>query len=250
MELEQKDIEYFNWRQRQIPKFWRRLGGKPNLSGADVLDVGCGYGSLCVDTALSGARRVLGIDTNLEVIEFAREYVRRHIPETQNMMRFVHTDLRDFEPDVRFDIIVSEDAFEHILDIEAVVEEMSERLKPGGRLYTGFGPLWNSPFGGHRRMKMPIPWGHLLLPESLLLWRLNRSREDKLFSMYDLGLSKMSMAGFKRLFERSGLAIAYFRANHGDNFISRMFARLAKLPQFEEWFSHDIYAVLEKTRMD
>jgi len=49
--LEKKDIDYFNFGKIENSKFWRRLGGKPNLENKSVLDFGCGHGSLCLDIA-------------------------------------------------------------------------------------------------------------------------------------------------------------------------------------------------------
>ena len=45
------------------PEFWSRCGGRPDLRGLRVLEVGCGHGALSVDMARGGAD-VLGVDLN------------------------------------------------------------------------------------------------------------------------------------------------------------------------------------------
>ena len=62
--LNKKDINinYFNHGKIENERFWKRLGGKPNLKNKSVLDFGCGLGALCVDIALSEAKNVNGID--------------------------------------------------------------------------------------------------------------------------------------------------------------------------------------------
>ena len=69
-----------------------------------------------------------------------------------------------FENDCFFDYIVAKNSFEHIIGLEKMLEEMKKRLKPGGNIYTGFGPLYNSPNGPHME-KIIIPWGHLIFPD-------------------------------------------------------------------------------------
>ena len=71
--LEKKDIDYFNFGRIENLKFWRRLGGKPNLENKSILDFGCGHGSLCLDIAMSGVKSVTGIDLNDNLINFAKE---------------------------------------------------------------------------------------------------------------------------------------------------------------------------------
>ena len=57
------------------------------------------------------------------------------------------TDL-DFPGD-SFDRIFSVNCFEHVDDMEKAFSEMYRVLKPGGMLFTIFGPIWSSPVGHH-----------------------------------------------------------------------------------------------------
>lgn len=57
------------------------------------------------------------------------------------------TDL-DF-PEDSFDRIFSVNCFEHVDDMEKAFSEMYRVLKPGGMLFTIFGPIWSSPVGHH-----------------------------------------------------------------------------------------------------
>ena len=53
------------------------MGGKPNFENKTVLDFGCGYGTLSVEIAESGAKKVLGIDLEEKNIEFAEENLKK-----------------------------------------------------------------------------------------------------------------------------------------------------------------------------
>jgi cyclopropane fatty-acyl-phospholipid synthase-like methyltransferase len=251
IELLQRDIDYFKWGEYENPRFWARLGRKPPLKDMRVLDVGCGHGSLCIDIALSGAEKVVGLDIDSHRIEFANENLRRNYPQLTSIVEFRDMDLRDY-PEFNFDAIVSKDTFEHIIDLESMISEMKKRLGAGGRIYVGIGPLYNSPFGDHGRTKTPIPWGHLLISETRTIKRLNRHREDKIGSIFDLGLNGMSLADYRKVFRESGLAIISFRVNQSAYLplpyqIAAMFSSLIrKIPFLEEYFTFNIYCILEK----
>ena len=245
MVLEKADIEYFECRGRdETPKFWTRLGGYPSLERMRVLDVGCGHGNLCVDIASRGADMVLGIDINKRLIEFAKENISQNYPQLKNI-RFEHHDTSSIYKN-EFDIIVSKDSFEHILKPDDVLRDIKQGLKDGGKAYIGFGPLYNSPYGDHKRTEAGYPWGHLITPESSLIKKLNERHGKNIDNVYDLDLNKLSLSEYKRLFRESGLNILYFRVNVSNNTISKMFSLMVHIPFLKEYFSHNIYCILEK----
>lgn len=245
MGLLQEDFEYFQKGKAENAKFWRRLFGKPDLSGKSVLDLGCGHGSLCVELALSGAKKVVGLDLDSRRIQFARENVRLNYPELSHRMTFHEIPLVEYDVGRQFDMLVSKDSFEHILDIGLTLQEMKKRLKTGGKVYIGFGPLYNSPFGDHRRTHAIIPWGHVLLPESFLLKRTAKKLGKPIHTVQELGLNKLALQQYKQIFTESGFFIAYFKVNCSERAISKLFSLLGKIPGLEEYFSHNIYCILK-----
>ena len=258
--LDPADVDYFKRGALENPQFWWRLVDQPRFAGKHVLDVGCGLGSLCVDMAAGGAARVVGLDTEAKLIAFARQYTAGAYPELQPVLEFYDEDLAQFDQG-HFDIIVSKDSFEHIMDLEGMIRAMASRLKPGGRIYAGFGPLYNSPFGHHGRVAtwLPwrqFPWAHLWESESRIVDRLNRLRADgkpvfayndsPLTSIRDLGLSMYSLAEYRRFIYGSGLNVVRFETNRSRHPLSRVLAGLRRVPLLEEYCTHNIYCVLEK----
>jgi SAM-dependent methyltransferase len=243
-ESDQYDRDYFQRGQAENARFWQRHGGMPRLEGASVLDIGCGHGSLCIDMALAGARRVVGLDVDQHRIHFARNNLQAHFPALQERVCFREVDLSDF-PEEQFDVMVSKDTFEHLLDVPGTLYAARERLRPGGRLYVAAGPLYNSPYGDHGRTRALLPWGHLFIPERLLLARLRRSGSPA-NSVYELGLNKLSLGDYRRMFQQSGLRVVRFRVNESDRMISRLFSQLRKVPLLEELCSHNLYCILER----
>ena len=71
------------------------------------------------------------------------------------------------------DVVVSSSAFEHVHQLDEVLSEMDRILRPGGLLYSHFGPLWSTSYGHHlwfvhdgreityHNTVLP-PWCHLL----------------------------------------------------------------------------------------
>jgi SAM-dependent methyltransferase len=189
--MAQADIEYFDRGRVENPLFWSRLGGKPDFRDALVVDVGCGHGSLCIDIGLSGAAHVVGLDLHPHRIDVASENLRANYPGLVGTIEFRLQSLDD-APENDVDFFVSKDTFEHIIGLEQVLAQMASRLKVGGRVYTGFGPLWNSPFGDHGRTRTPIPWGHAVVPERYLIAHLRRISATPVASFEDLGLNALS----------------------------------------------------------
>jgi SAM-dependent methyltransferase len=75
------------------------------------------------------------------------------IAETKQItptMRVEHGDLRKIAyPENYFDLIVSSSVFEHVHNFDVAISEMHRVLKPGGMLFSIFGPIWSAPFGHH-----------------------------------------------------------------------------------------------------
>lgn len=99
-------------------------------------------------------------------------------------------DITKIEQDNKYDLIYSINSFEHIHDFDKAFVKMHEALKPGGHLFSLFGPIWSSDVGHHLSVTSDKgeelhffdgildPWEHLTsTPEAL---------QSKLEALYDL----------------------------------------------------------------
>ena len=156
-----------------------------------------------------------------------------------------------------FDYIVSKDTFEHIVDLDVMLCEMKKRLKPGGRIYAGFGPLYKCPYGDHDRrrtifkplglcgrMLALIPWGHLFM-EPLMICMHNRYRERKINSIRETGLNKLALSDYQKIFSESGLSIVNIRKNMSSSIKSKILSFGGRVPFLENFCTHNIYCILE-----
>ena len=207
---------------------------------------------------LAGAGQVVGLDTDAPKVANANAILAQYYPQLKSVVSFESVDLKDYDK-MQFDCVISKDSFEHIIDVEGMVAQMKAKVKPGGRLYTGFGPLYNSPFGHHGRTKTPLPWGHLLAGEKKIIERLNRDYRSKgeraawywegeAKSMDDLGLNMKSLADFRRAFYNSGMDVEFFGTNQSDSLLSKTFSLICKIPFLEEYFTHNVYCILQKKK--
>lgn len=70
--------------------------------------------------------------------------------------------------DGSFDVVFSYDAFEHLADPEAALEELIRVTAPGGLIYLNFGPLYNSAYGLHAYRSVRVPFCQFLFAAETL----------------------------------------------------------------------------------
>ena len=99
----------------------------PDMTGKDVLDLGCGYGWHCKYAADHGARSVLGIDLSEKMIAEANK--RTAVPG----ITYRVCSLQDYEyPAAAYDLVVSNLVLHYVEDLDAIYRRIHETLRPGG----------------------------------------------------------------------------------------------------------------------
>jgi len=102
------------------------------LSGLNVLDIGCGGGILSESLAKRGAN-VTAIDANKSAIDVAKQ----HALENGLNINYVCTLAEDFAVNNKqsFDVISCLELLEHVPQPESVIKTCASLLKPGGKLF-------------------------------------------------------------------------------------------------------------------
>lgn len=102
-------------------------------NGQDILDLGCGWGSLSLYLAERfPASRVLGVSNSATQRVFILE--RAAAKGLQNL-QILTNDMNQFDTDWRFDRILSIEMFEHMRNYEKLFERVGSWLKPDGLLF-------------------------------------------------------------------------------------------------------------------
>lgn len=110
-----------------------------NVTGRDVLDIGCGDGLLAAELAASGAR-VVGIDPDAAMLRSARE----RAAAGQLGIGFLSGRIEALPFDAaRFDLVTAVTVLCFVRDEATAWREMARVLRPGGRLVIGELGRWS-----------------------------------------------------------------------------------------------------------
>ena len=123
-----------------------------DAKGKTVLEYGCGDGNNTLLLALRGAK-VKALDISPDLIEIAKK--RLEVNQVEGDVEFILGSAHDIPfPDESVDIVFGM-AILHHLNLELSAKEVKRVLKKGGKVFAGFGPLYNSFNGDHG---MAVSW--------------------------------------------------------------------------------------------
>lgn len=94
----------------------------------EILDIGCGDGSLSVGL-LNGRTRLTLLDLSAPMLKWAQKNVPT---EYRGQVSFVHGNFTDWSTDDTFDTILCVGVLAHVPSVEDFVSKISQMLKPGG----------------------------------------------------------------------------------------------------------------------
>lgn len=101
--------------------------------GMDILDLGCGWGSLSLWLAERyPSSRILAVSNSAPQREHIQEEARK---QGFANLTVVTADINSFYTDRRFDRVISIEMFEHMKNYEALMSRIASFLKPNGKLF-------------------------------------------------------------------------------------------------------------------
>jgi ubiquinone/menaquinone biosynthesis C-methylase UbiE len=113
----------------------------PEMGGARVVDLGCGYGWFCRWAREQGAASVLGLDVSEKMLERAREMT------SDPTVSYVRGDLEHLDlPAAAFDLVYSSLTFHYIENLGALFAHVHRALASGGHLvFSMEHPIYTAP---------------------------------------------------------------------------------------------------------
>lgn len=241
--------DYWDGRRTATQRFFARL---PHLEVADktVVDVGCGVGYTIFHVAESGARRAVGVDIDPLHLDFANHKLQKEYPHLTDRveLRLIH-DWDDLGAE-RFDVVLSQDSFEHLENPVEATERLRGLLADEGLLVIGFGGVWGSPYGGHLNHVTSLPYAHLIFPERVVMHERMRFRPEQRAHRYEDfvgGLNRMTVERFEEIMRATGMECVYYATNVSDHKAVKLMRLLAKVPvgrrMWRHLFTANIYSV-------
>jgi SAM-dependent methyltransferase len=158
----------------------------------------------------------------------------------------------------QFDAVFSIATFEHILRFPTALDCMYRALRPGGRLYTKFAPIWSSHDGHHlppvmdkagRRFdfgQSPIPpWGHLLLRPPQLYQHLLQFTDPEtagamvFFTYQSSALNRLFAEDYVDYVRTSRFKVDAFQLTYPANMTAPLQQELERLHPGRKHFTHN-----------
>jgi SAM-dependent methyltransferase len=201
--------EYDVVRQTIIPLL--EAWGIP-LTGAAVLDAGCGEGGGVCAVHDAGAH-CAGFDVDSGRIELAR--LLEGGREISFAVGSLYEAMLPFGG-ARYDLVILHDVFEHLDHKDRVLRTLGGLLTPGGKILITFPPYFSA-YGAHQQL-LTAPYGRLpffhLLPFALsrILPRMKGEYSSVVEEIQKLGRLKMGMGGFESIVTRNGLRVEQRKA--------------------------------------
>ena len=232
-------------------QFWSRLPLEPgSLRGKRVLELGCGYGAFSVRAAEEGASAVVGLDLDERRIELCRHFLVSGHAGVSSLVEFRAEPIESISGE-QFDVVISNETLEHVLDLPSAVDAVEKLLVQGGVFIAGWGPLWYSPFGGHgyswKLFGRQVPWSHFLAP-GLTRWSYRRyNRGLDLADPQAAGMNALSIEQYREIFERSRLNIDSWEENVGGGKKYSIVRSIARFGPCQRYFTLNVYAVFYKS---
>jgi SAM-dependent methyltransferase len=226
------------------------------FAGKAILDLGCGHGGKLAAYSRHQASILYGLDINPAILQEAAE----SLPDPLlSPVRFQHGDAHDMPfPEAMFDVLISDDGFDHFQRPEVVLKEIARVLRPGGLALISFVP-YGSTHCSHMNEYLYVPWHHIFWSRRAIWEALelaaerqgegspgtgsNRMRISGVYDTFLNQLSRLSYRGFCKALEKTtDLALVRVRKQ------SRTWARpLTYIPTVQELFVDTIYCVLRKS---
>ncbi len=97
-----------------------------------VLDLGCGFGLMATLLGLYGAREVIGYDLNTEKIDLFKKLLFYLGPEMNHVKPILGDSSKNEFPDEYFDVVIANETFSHLRELEESMSEVYRVLKPRG----------------------------------------------------------------------------------------------------------------------
>lgn len=187
----------------------------------NVLEIGCGQGGICIYAAMVGAQKVTGIDVSDSALFAAKNLKGKIEHETGKTLPLEYKKMfaenLEFK-DQEIDIIIADNVFEHVGNLNKVMSECARVLNKHGKVIVPNFPSFRSKYGPHVKYGIKLPWVHIFFSEKTIVK-----------VMHQLALTDPKMYEFYPGLKNGAKTFKEIRAYKDLNYISnKIFIQAAK----------------------
>ncbi len=162
------ELSYSRWQMgNAVGSYDRLYAPVRSFQGQRILDLGSGEGGKTTYYSSKGPMLIVGIDIDAGKISRAKAFSREQGQGEACHFLVGSAQHCPFVPG-SFDTVISEDCFDHYSDVEGVLREVHDLLRPAGVLLARFDTYYN--WGGsHLYNFVRVPWAHLIFSDQALI---------------------------------------------------------------------------------
>ncbi len=158
---------YSKWQMENAIESYEQYKEFQPFEGKKVLDLGSGEGGKTTYYADREPELMVGIDIDGQKIRRAKQFCSQNDPVTMCQFVVCSAHHQPFRQGF-FDIVISEDCFDHYMEPDSVMREANRVLTKGGVFFVSFDTYYN--WGGsHLYNFIRMPWAHLFFSDSALV---------------------------------------------------------------------------------
>jgi SAM-dependent methyltransferase len=180
-------------------------------TGKDVLVFGCGFGNEVLWAARHGANSILAVDLSPAISPLPLRNALQEMGIDYDRYELRRENIHDTALlGDKYDLIVSNGVFEHVMDLKGVLGAFRTLLRPAGRVAIFADGLWYSSIGGHIGGE---PWEHLWRTPQELHSQLSRQRWNVVCNQ----LNRMTVVDFLQAVRSVGMNVLQLQLGRDPN---------------------------------
>ena len=169
-------FEFAHWEYARAADIVRAFTPEIHLKNQHVLDLGTGFGGKLVYYQQLEPASITTVDIRPDFSAVAQAFVAQK--GEQVPIHFVTADAAALPfADHTFDMVISNETFEHIQAPLPALQELARVTRPHGRVFISFPPYY-APWGAHLNNWITLPWVQVIFSERTLIEAANRLEEE------------------------------------------------------------------------
>ncbi len=165
--VKEDPTRFSEWEYSRAADVVRAYGPEFDLRGRHVLDLGTGLGGKLVYYQQLGPASTTTVDIRPDFSAAARAFATAR--GVGAGIRFVVADAARLPfDDGAFDVVISNETFEHIQQPLPALQELARVTRPEGRVFISFPPYY-APWGAHLNNWIALPWVQVIFSEKTLI---------------------------------------------------------------------------------